>query len=114
MELANSFINLFISDAMAQSGGAAGGSQFTSIIMMLLLFGVFWFLLIRPEQKRRKEHQTMVAGLSKGDEIVTMGGVLGEITAVGDNFLTVQVAKDTEIKLQRMSVQAMMPKGTYK
>lgn len=107
-------ISFFISDAMAQSGGASGTQQFTSIAMMVGLFVIFWLLLIRPEQKRRKEHQAMVAGLAKGDEVVTMGGMLGKITAVGDNFLTVQVAKDIEIKIQRMSIQAMMPKGTYK
>lgn len=107
-------VSFFISDAMAQAGGPSGTQQFTSIAMMVGLFVVFYLLLIRPEQKRRKEHQNMVAGLAKGDEIVTMGGLLGKITAVGDNFLTVQIAKDMEIKLQKNSVQAMMPKGTYK
>ena len=107
-------ISFFISDAMAQGGAASGAQQFTSIAMMVGLFVIFYLLLIRPEQKRRKEHQAMVAGLAKGDEIVTMGGMLGKITAVGDNFLTVQVSKDLEIKVQKMSVQAMMPKGTYK
>jgi preprotein translocase subunit YajC len=108
------FVSFFISDALAQTGQASGTQQFTSIAMMVGLFVIFYLLLIRPEQKRRKEHQNMVAGLTKGDEIVTMGGMLGKITAVGDNFLTVQVAKDIEIKIQKMSVQAMMPKGTYK
>jgi len=107
-------VSFFISDAMAQAGPASGTQQFTSIAMMIGLFVVFYLLLIRPEQKRRKEHQAMVAGLAKGDEIVTMGGMLGKIMAVGDNFLTVQVAKDIEIKIQKMSIQAMMPKGTYK
>lgn len=105
--------SFFVSDAFAQAGGSSG-QQFTSIAMMIGLFVIFYLLLIRPEQKRRKEHQNMVTGLAKGDEIVTMGGMLGKITAVGDNFLTVQVAKDIEIKIQKMSVQAMMPKGTYK
>ncbi len=104
----------FIADAMAQAGQPSGTQQFTSIAMMIGLFVIFYLLLIRPEQKRRKEHQNMVAGLTKGDEIVTMGGMLGKITAVGDNFLTVQIAKDMEIKIQKMSVQAMMPKGTFK
>lgn len=106
--------SFFVSDAFAQAGGASSGQQYTSIAMMIGLFVIFYLLLIRPEQKRRKEHQNMVTGLAKGDEIVTMGGMLGKITAVGDNFLTVQIAKDIEIKIQKMSVQAMMPKGTYK
>lgn len=110
----SSIVSFFVSDAMAQAGSAGGTQQFTSIAMMVGLFVVFYLLLIRPEQKRRKEHQGMVASLAKGDEVVTMGGLLGKITAVGDNFLTVQIAKDVEIKVQKMSVQAMMPKGTYK
>lgn len=81
---------------------------------MIALFAIFYFLLIRPQQKRQKEHRNMVSELAKGDEVVTMGGLLGKITSVDDNFLTVQVAKDTEVKVQKASVQAMMPKGTYK
>lgn len=110
----SSLVSFFVSDAMAQSGAASGTQQFTSIAMMIGLFVIFYLLLIRPEQKRRKQHQSMVAGLAKGDEIVTMGGILGKVTAVGDNFLTVQIGKEMEIQVQKMSVQAMMPKGTFK
>jgi preprotein translocase subunit YajC len=81
---------------------------------MIALFAIFYFLLIRPQQKRQKEHRNMVADLAKGDEIVTMGGLLGKITAVDENFITLQVAKDIELKVQKASVQAMMPKGTFK
>ena len=105
-------MSFFISDAMAQSAGAAGAGGFMSFLPMIALFVIFYFLLIRPQQKRQKEHKNMVSGLAKGDEIVTMGGVLGKITAVDDNFVTVEIAKGVEIKVQRMSVQATMPKGT--
>ncbi len=105
-------MSFFISDAMAQTAGGAGAGGFMSFLPMIALFVIFYFLLIRPQQKRQKEHKNMVSGLAKGDEIVTMGGVLGKITAVDDNFVTVEVAKGVEIKVQRMSVQAMMPKGT--
>lgn len=108
----NDLITFFISDAAAQSAGAGGSAGITTFLPMIALFVVFYFLLIRPQQKRQKEHKNMVTGLAKGDEIVTMGGVLGKITAVDDNFITVEIAKGTEIKVQRMSVQAMMPKGT--
>lgn len=108
----NELLSFFISDAAAQTAGG-GGSSLMSLLPMILLFGVFYFLLIRPQQKRQKEHKNMVAGLSKGDEIVTMGGLLGKVLDVEDNFLTVEIAKDTQIRVQRMSVQAMMPKGTY-
>ena len=105
-------MSFFISDALAQTGAGAP-STFMSLLPMILLFVVFYLLLIRPQQKRQKEHKNMVAGLSTGDEVVTMGGILGKITKVEDNFVTVEVAKGTELRLQRASVQAMMPKGTY-
>lgn len=108
----NDVLSFFISDAMAQAAPAAGSGGIMAFLPMIALFVVFYFLLIRPQQKRQKEHKNMVAGLAKGDEIVTMGGVLGKITAVDDNFITLEIAKGTEIKVQRMSVQAMMPKGT--
>lgn len=107
-------MNFLISDAVAQTGGAAGSSSIMTFLPMVALFAIFYFLLIRPQQKRQKEHRNMVAELARGDEIVTMGGMLGKITAVGENFITVEVARDIEIKVQRASVQAMMPKGTYK
>jgi preprotein translocase subunit YajC len=108
----NDVLSFFISDAVAQTGGIGGAGGIMSFLPMIALFVIFYFLLIRPQQKRQKEHKNMVADLAKGDEIVTMGGVLGKITAVDDNFLTVEIAKGTEVKVQRMSVQAMMPKGT--
>ena len=107
----NDLLSFFISDAAAQTAGAGGGGIAT-FLPMIALFVIFYFLLIRPQQKRQKEHKNMVGGLAKGDEIVTMGGALGKVTAVDDNFLTVEIAKGVEIKVQRMSVQAMMPKGT--
>jgi len=107
-------LNFFISDAMAQTSGAAGSGGFLSFLPMIALFVIFYFLLIRPQQKRQKEHRNMVTALAKGDEIVTMGGVLGKITDVDENFVSVEVAKGTIIKVQKVSVQAMMPKGTVK
>lgn len=106
---------LLISDATAQTaGGAAGSGGIMGILPLVILFVAFWFLLIRPQQKRQKEHRNMVSGLTKGDEVVTMGGLLGKITAADDNFVTLEVNKGIEIQVQRASIQAMMPKGTYK
>ncbi|MFT4629914.1 MAG: preprotein translocase subunit YajC [Arenicella sp.] len=107
-------MSFFISDAMAQASGASGSPSLMSFLPMVALFAIFYFLLIRPQQKRQKEHKNMVVELAKGDEIVTMGGLLGKITAVDENFITVEVTKGTEVKVQKASVQAMMPKGTYK
>jgi preprotein translocase subunit YajC len=107
-------MSFFISDVMAQTGGASSTPGWVQFLPMVLLFVVFYFLLIRPQQKRTKQHKQMVTELSKGDEVVTNGGVLGKITDVSDNFLTIEIAKGVEIKVQRSMVQSMMPKGTIK
>ena len=106
-------MGFFISDAWAQ-GGAGGGSPFPSLIMLVVLFGLFYVLLIRPQQKRQKEHRQMAEKLAKGDEVVTQGGVLGRVTKVSDNFLNLEIAEGTEVKIQRSAVSALMPKGTIK
>jgi preprotein translocase subunit YajC len=110
----------FISDALAQTAPAAQGSEasFMPIIMMVLLFVVFYFLLIRPQVKRQKEHKSMVEALNKGDEVVTSGGLVGKITELSDQYMTLQVAavdgKAVEVSLQRAAVQTLLPKGTMK
>lgn len=106
-------MNWLISDAMAQSGAGGEGGLLT-LLPMILLFVVFYFLLIRPQQKRQKQHKEMIAAVSKGDEVVTMGGLLGKVVDMNDNFLTLEIAKGTNVKVQRNLVQAMMPKGTIK
>lgn len=106
-------MNFLISDAWAQNGfGGSGG--LVGLLPLVLIFVIFYLLLIRPQQKRAKQHKMMVAELSKGDEIVTNGGTLGKITGVYDNFVTVEVAEGVRIKVQRMAVAQMMPKGTIK
>ncbi|NKC16165.1 MAG: preprotein translocase subunit YajC [Gammaproteobacteria bacterium] len=106
-------MDFFISNAHAQAGGGAGPG-FGDFLFIIILFAVFYFLLIRPQQKRAKEHRKMVADLKKGDEVVTQGGLLGRISEVGDNFLHVEVASGTEVKVQRSAIGAVMPKGTIK
>ncbi len=106
-------MNFFISDAWAQSEGLFGGGLI-GLLPMVLIFVIFYLLLIRPQQKRAKQHKQMVAELAKGDEIVTNGGALGKITAVDDNFVTVEIAESVKIKVQRSAVAQLMPKGTIK
>ena len=84
------------------------------LILMVLMIVVFYFLLIRPQQKKQKEHKSMVDALGVGTEIVTGGGVLGKITEVGEQFLTVEVADGVNIKIQRHSISAVLPKDTIK
>ena len=105
--------DFFISSAYAQSAAAQGGDT-SFLVMMVLFFVIFYFMLMRPQMKQAKEHKKLIEGLSKGDEIVTTGGLLGKIIEVGDNFIVLEVAKETEIKVQKHAVAAMMPKGTIK
>jgi preprotein translocase subunit YajC len=101
-----------IQDAWAQTEGMS--DPFLSLLPLVLIFAVFYFLLIRPQNKRQKEHKALVANISVGDECVTAGGVLGKVTQVDDQFIRVQVADGVELKVQRHTIAAIMPKGTIK
>jgi preprotein translocase subunit YajC len=108
-------MNSLIPDAMAQAAGApAGGSPMSMFIMMGLFVVVFYFLLIRPQQKKQKEHQAMLGKLAAGDEVVTAGGILGRIVEISDNFITLEIADNVRIKVQRFQVTTLVPKGTLK
>jgi preprotein translocase subunit YajC len=104
-------MDFFISAANAQD--AAQGSPFGFLLPMLIIFGAFYFLLIRPQQKRQKAHTALVSALATGDEVLTAGGILGKVTAVSDHYATLQIADDVEIKVQKSTVSAVVPKGTY-
>jgi preprotein translocase subunit YajC len=105
---------MLVSEAWAQapSGGVGGGME--SILLIVAMFAVLYFLMIRPQMKRAKEHKAMVDALQKGDEVVTAGGVLGRISKVGDVHLTLEIAPNVEIQVQRGAVQTVLPKGTIK
>ena len=108
-------MSFFISNAYAQVGGAApagGGIEF--MIMIAIFFALMYFMIIRPQSKRAKEHRKLLEALSKGDEVVTTGGMVGKISAVGENFLEVEVSEGTVIKVQKQAVTAVLPKGTIK
>jgi len=108
-------MNSLIPDAMAQTAGAApAGAGATSLIMMAVFVVIFYFLLIRPQQKKQKEHQAMLSKITVGDEVVTAGGILGKVIEVGDNFLTLEIAENVRIKVQRFQVTSLVPKGTLK
>ncbi len=106
-------IDFFIQDAWAQDAAPQGGGG-SFLIMMIIFFVIFYFLVIRPQMKQQKEHRKMVEELSKNDEVVTSGGMLGRINQVGDNFILLEVADGTEVKVQKNAVSAVMPKGTVK
>jgi|TARA_B100000745_G_scaffold273330_1_gene201670 preprotein translocase subunit YajC len=110
-------MSFFISNAYAEAGAAAApppGGGIQSLIMIGLFAVIFYFMIWRPQAKRQKEHKAMVEGLSKGDEIVTTGGVMGKITKVGDDVIHVEVAEGVELKVQRHALASVLPKGTIK
>ena len=108
-------MSLFETTAFAANAGAPGGDA--GMINLIMLGGfvlIFYFLLIRPQNKRRKEHQELVSSLSKGDEVVIAGGVVGTITKVEDDFVKVQVSEAVEMRIQKSAIGATLPKGTLK
>ena len=107
-------MNSLIPAAWAQAGGASTSSQFAPVLMMVVFVGIFYFLLIRPQQKKAKDHQNMVAKLSAGDEVVTSGGILGRLVEVSDAFVTLEVADSVRLKIQKGQITSLMPKGTLK
>jgi len=105
---------MLINSAWAQTGGGAQGGGMESLILIVLMFGVLYFLMIRPQMKRAKEHKTMVDALQKGDEVIAAGGMLGRITKVGENYVSLEIANNVEVQIQRPAVQLVLPKGTLK
>lgn len=106
-------MDFLIANAYAQDAAGQPG-MFAQLLPLILIFIVFYFLLIRPQMKRAKEHKALVAGLSKGDEVVTNGGLLGRITDLNDSFVTLELAENVQIKIQRNAIATVMPKGTMK
>ena len=103
---------MIISPAYAQGIGGAEGLM--SFLPIILLFVILYFLMIRPQMKRAKEQKAMIEALQKGDEVVTAGGVVGRIIKLGDQYVTLEIAPNTEVVLQRSAVQVPLPKGTLK
>lgn len=99
---------LFATPAYAQSAGGAGG--LTSFVPLILIFAIMYFLLIRPQQKKVKQHQAMVAALRKGDQVVTGGGVIGKVSKVGDNEVEVEIATGVKIKVVQSTIQTVLNK----
>ena len=105
-------MDFLISSAHAQ-GAAQGGDAFGFFLPMIVIFVAFYFLLIRPQQKRQKAHSELVSALSTGDEVLTAGGILGKVTAVSEHYATLTIADNVEIKVQKSTVSAVVPKGTF-
>ena len=105
-------MDFFISNAYAQDSVTSGGLM--QFLPLIVIFAVFYFMLIRPQMKRSKDHRNLVSQLAKGDEVVTNGGLLGRISDVSESFITLEVADNVEVRVQRHAVANVMPKGTIK
>lgn len=106
-------MDFFISSAHAQQAAPQGSGLF-NLLFIGGMFVLFYLILWRPQSKRAKEHRELVGNLNKGDEVLTSGGILGKVTRVTPEYVTVEVADGVELNLQKASVAAALPKGTIK
>ncbi len=108
-------LDLLIAPAYAQATPAAGGgSMLSSLLLPIVLIGVMYFMMIRPQMKRAKEHRGMLEKLVKGDEVITNGGIAGTVTDMGENFISVEIADNVRIRVQKAAIANVLPKGTLK
>ena len=106
---------MFVTSAYAQATGAASqGDTLLTFLPMIAIFVVFYFLLIRPQQKKQKEARAMLDALEKGNEVVTAGGILGRIVKIDEQYVTVEIAPNTQMIVQRGAISQLLPKGTIK
>lgn len=103
---------LFSASALAEGASPQGAGLGQFLILGIFAFLMFW--MMRAQSKRTKDHQKLVSGLQKGDEVVTSGGLLGKITKVGDNFFTVQLSEGIEVYVQKSMIANSVPKGTMR
>ena len=109
-------LDFLIPAAHAQAAGApaAGGSMMSTLLFPVILIAIMYFLMIRPQMKRQKEHKAMLDKLSKGDEVITSGGIAGTVVGLSENFITVEVANDVQLRVQKGAIASVLPKGTLK
>ncbi len=114
-----SLLDLLISPAHAQAAGQAApgglfGGGLSGLLFPIILIGIMYFLMIRPQMKRAKEHRAMLEKLAKGDEVITNGGIAGTVSDIGDNFITIEIADNVRVRVQKGAVGNVLPKGTLK
>ena len=105
---------MLINDAWAQTGAAPGGGEMFQMVVIIGMFLVLYLIMIRPQMKRAKEHKAMIESLQKGDEVVSAGGMLGKVAKLNESYVTLQIADNVQIQVQRSTVQLVLPKGTIK
>ena len=104
-----------IGTAFAQTGAQAPGSGDTlmGLLPIILMFVIMYFILIRPQMKKAKETKTMLDALQKGDEVIAVG-ILGKIDKIADNYVSLEIAPNVTIQVQKQAVTTLLPKGTVK
>ncbi len=108
-------MDFLIAPAFAQAAGTPSpGAAFSPLIMMGVVFLIMWFFMVRPQMKRAKEHRGLIESLAVGDEVVTNGGLLGRIATIEDSFVSLEVSRGVEVRLQKHAITAVLPKGTLK
>ncbi len=107
-------LDFLISPAYAQAAAAQQPNALVQFAPLAVLFVLFYFLLIRPQMKRSKEHRQMLEKIAKGDEVVTSGGLAGRVAAIGEAYLTLEIAEGVNVKVQKGAVGSVLPKGTLK
>ena len=109
-----SFLDFLIPTAYAQSAGGQPQGGFGMLVFPVILIAIMYFLMIRPQMKRQKEHRAMLDKLAKGDEVITSGGIAGSVAAIGESFVTVEVASGVRVRVQKGAIGNVLPKGTLK
>ncbi|WP_045727822.1 preprotein translocase subunit YajC [Xanthomonas sp. GPE 39] len=109
-------LDFLIPAAQAQTAGgtASAGGGLQMFLLPVILIAVMYFAMIRPQMKRQKEHKSMLDKLGRGDEVITSGGVAGVVVDIGDNFITVEVADNVRVRVQKGAISNVLPKGTLK
>jgi len=103
---------MFISEAWAQGAGAGGSDFLVQLFPLVLIFVVFYFLLIRPQQTKMKQQREMLAGVKRGDRVVTGGGIIGLVTKViGDNELQVELAEGVRVRIIKQTITDIITRG---
>lgn len=105
---------MFISNAYAEAAAGAAPGGFMEYLPLIALVAVFYFLVLRPQSKRAKEHKEMVTALQRGDEVITVGGELGRVSKVFEEYVAVELAENLEVTVQKVAIQSVLPKGTIK
>ncbi len=107
-------MSFFIPSAHAQAPTAAPGGDFSGLLLIAGMFVLMYFMIIRPQRKRQKEHQALLEAVAKGDEVITTGGILGKVAKVDGDYMVLEVSNNVELKFQKSSLHAVLPKGTIK